>query len=335
MTGLALGSTLLCALAVGGAAGAGATPQVGIPTGGVFASTSMWRTDVRTAPVGEASAAQVTNLVGQVAAYYGGTAAFNNYQYGASWYNVDASTPRTTVLFSNCQRKATVPAGLYGVGGQFEQVPIPADAVPTSGTDSTIAVYDASTDTLWDFWKAFHDSAGWHACWGGRINNVSTGLDQFSGYFGTSASGLAYEGGVVSVHDVQSGSIDHAVALSLPRAALSKEVSWPATRGDGTGEPGSSLPQGSRLRLDPSLDVSTLGLTPIGAMVARAAQKYGFIVTDTAGCVSVPAESPAAFLQATGVDPWPALMGNRRPYQLLKAFPWDRLQVLPKDYGRP
>ncbi len=70
-------------------------------------------------------------------------------------------------------------------------------------------------------------------------------------------------------------------------------------------------------------------------MIAKAAQKYGFIVTDKAGCTAVVAESPAAAIAATGVDPWKALLGSTPSYSVMKNFPWDKLQALPKDYGKP
>jgi hypothetical protein len=70
-------------------------------------------------------------------------------------------------------------------------------------------------------------------------------------------------------------------------------------------------------------------------MVAKAAQRYGFVVTDRAGCTAVVAESPAAVVAATGVDPWKALMGSTPDYAIMKGFPWASLQALPKDYGKP
>ena len=70
-------------------------------------------------------------------------------------------------------------------------------------------------------------------------------------------------------------------------------------------------------------------------MVAKAAQKYGFIVTDAGGCTAISAESPAGAIAATGSDPWKPLMNGTASYAILENFPWSKLQALPKDYGKP
>jgi 7-keto-8-aminopelargonate synthetase-like enzyme len=81
--------------------------------------------------------------------------------------------------------------------------------------------------------------------------------------------------------------------------------------------------------------VDGLALTPVAKMVAKAAQKYGFIVTDKAGAVSVIAESGAGVQAKTGVNPWNAIMGSTPSYLMMRNFPWDKLQALPRNYGKP
>jgi hypothetical protein len=257
------------------------------------------------------------------------------WRYNTSVYSVAASTPRVDVGWDNCQGKTYVPTGLVGVGGQFTGVPIPANAVPAAGTDAELSVYSASTDQLWEFWKASHRADGWHACWGGRIDHVSTSTGYFSGGFGASASGLAISGGTVSLADVQRGYINHALALAIVDAAPWKIVSWPAQRSDGSSASLSPIAEGTRFRLDPSINVDALALTPIAKMVAKAAQQYGFIVTDKAGAVSVIAESGAGVKATTGVDPWVAILGSTPSYLVMRNFPWDKLQALPRNYGKP
>ena len=63
----------------------------------------------------------------------------------------------------------------------------------------------------------------------------------------------------------------------------------PAQRSDGSNRSDDAIPAGTRLRLDPSVDVADLGLSPVAAMIARAAQTYGFIVTDKSAAVAVTA----------------------------------------------
>ncbi|WP_369052484.1 DUF4124 domain-containing protein [Kineococcus terrestris] len=306
------------------------------PRGGVFGATSVWKADVRTAPVHPRSQVMVADLTKQVTSLYNGVAAFNVSNYSTSFYTVGAAQPRVDVKFDDCQKKGYLPTGLYGPGGQFTAVPVPADAVPARGTDGQLTVYSPSTDQLWEFWRAKKVGAQWQACWGGRIDKVSTSPGFFSGSFGSSATGLSFSAGAISVKDVQAGSIDHALSLQIVTPATWKTFSWPAQRSDGFSTHPDAIPEGLRFRLDPSVDVEALqGLTPIGRMVARAAQRYGFIVTDKGGAVALTAESGTAVQAATGTDPWPALMQRKPSYEVLRGFPWDKLQALPKDYGKP
>ncbi|WP_432511344.1 DUF4124 domain-containing protein [Kineococcus sp. SYSU DK001] len=308
------------------------TSSVTMPAGGPFSTASEWRRDIRTAPLHPNSAAMVKNVATQTANLYGGTAAFNVTKYNTSFYTVPAGQKRVDVKWTDCQGKGWTPAGLLGPGGQFVQVPIPADAVPATGTDGQLTIFSPSTDQLWEFWKAKKVGSTWSACWGGRIDGVSTSRGGFSGTFGASASGLALSGGTIGIKDVQSGSIQHAVALHLPKPG--KGYTYPATRGDGWDTSSAAVPEGTRLRLNPSVDVDALNLHPIAKMVAKAAQKYGFIVTDTSGCTSVVAESPAASIARTGTNPWTSMMAGTPQFSIMANFPWGKLQALPKDYGK-
>ncbi|NAZ83790.1 hypothetical protein GTR02_18410, partial [Kineococcus sp. R8] len=306
-----------------------------MPAGGFFSPGTAWKLDTRTAPLHENSAGMVQNVVEQTAKYYGGVAAFNAYQYSTSIYTVPADQPRVDVQWNNCQKKNYTPIGLLGEGGQFSQVPIPANAVPAKGTDAQLTVYSPSTDQLWEFWVTTKTNGVWSACWGGRIDGVSRSEGYFRNTFGASASGLALAGGTIGIRDVEAGVIDHALALHLSAPGMASEFSYPAQRSDGFDTSVNRVPEGTRLRLDPSINVDALPMHRIAKMVAKAAQKYGFIVTDKAGCTAVVAESPAAAIAATGIDPWKALMGTTPDYNIMRNFPWASLQALPKDHGKP
>lgn len=306
------------------------------PLGGLFSQRSAWEADVRGAPVNPNSAAMASNLASQVSTRYGGVAAFNVYNYNTTVYTVPRGQPRADVAWDNCQNKSYTPDGLLGPTGQFGQVPIPAGAVPSQGGDGELTIYSPSTNQLWEFWRPVLTNGVWHACWGGRIDSVSTSPGYFTNGFGASASGLAISAGAITLAEAQAGQINHALSLAIPDPAPWNTFSWPAQRSDGSPSSTSPIMEGARFRLDPSIDVGTLGLTPIAAMMARAAQKYGFIITDMAGAVSVSAESSNALVaQQGGADPWTALMAGTPSYYIMKNFPWDKLQALPTDYGKP
>lgn len=300
-----------------------------------FAANNAWilRAD-NASSLAPDSDAQVANLVNQVKASVGNRAHINAFQYNTAIYFADASTPRVTVQHNNCQGTG-LQGEMYTGRKIFVDVPIPADAVPATGTDGQLTIYDPTSDMLWDLWVANKSSNGtWSACWGGRIDDVSENRGYFTGTEGASASGMAIAGGAITIEDVKKGSIDHALNLNIRNTAGWQNWTWPAMRADGTGSAGwGSLRQGQRLRLDPSIDVTKLGLNKMGTMIARAAQQYGFIVTDTSGTVSLVTESGTATKQRTGVDPWDSYLEGPE-WEVLANFPWERMQALPLAYGK-
>lgn len=303
--------------------------------GRVFATDSWLYADVRSAPVNPDSDAMVSALAKQVSSAYGGVAGFNIRQYSANAVTVGVEQRRSDVRFDNCQNKASTPRGLLGTGGQFSDVPIPDDAVPANGNDHSLSVYDRDSGTLWEFWKAKKESDGWHACWGGRIDDTATSQAVFSGGFGSTATGIAQIATSVRIADVRAGVIDHAIGVAILRAAPWKDISWPAQRSDGAPGSTSPIPEGTRFRLDPSVDVDRLGMSKVGTMIAHAAQVHGLVVTDQSYAVSVIGEGGGNEQAATGKDPWTPLLAGTPGYGVMKGFPWDRLQALPRDYGKP
>ena len=310
-------------------------PAFVVPAGGVFGPQSVWKTDVRSAPVAANSKVLAASIAEQVADHWGGVAAFNVWQYNASFYAVPAGQKTIDVAFDDCQNKGYIPRGLLGPGGQFTGVPIPNDAVPALGTDHELTIYQASTDTMWDFWQATKRPRGWSACWGGRIDHVSTSLGYFHDGFGSTATGLSAIGGALSIREAQAGRVDHALALQVIRPSHWADFSWPAQRSDGNEHNPKAIPEGTRFRLDPKVDVESLRLHPIAKAIARAAQVYGFIVTDRSGAVAVVTESGEIMAAGGSGNPWSAMMGSTPSYRIMQGFPWERLQALPRDYGRP
>jgi hypothetical protein len=216
----------------------------------------------------------------------------------------------------------------------FSAVPIPANARPAAGRDRHMTIWQPSSDRLWELYRARRGLNGWHAAWGGAIEHVS----QNRGYYdasawpgsapnwGSTATSLPVIGGTMLINEIQSGHIDHALAFNV-RDARAGAFAWPAQRTDGGG-PVTDLPEGARLRLDPALDIDSLGLPPMARMIAEAAQKFGIVVRDrTHHGAAFFAEDPAP----TGGDPYhgqSGLFGGRMPDELLADFPWSRLQVL-------
>ncbi|MGJ7442260.1 hypothetical protein [Aquipuribacter sp. MA13-6] len=311
-------------------------PQAGpTPEGFPFGEDSVWRDVLLDAPVHDNSDGIVSHLTGTVDKHFGGIATFNLDQYNVAYYVVDESTPRVDVEFDDCQDKGYTPSGLYEDAAHFADVPIPPDARPAEGNDGALVMYSPDTDQIWEFWRAEQVDDGWQACWGGRLDDVSSSPGYFDGDFGTTATGLSHAGGMVSLADVERGSIDHAVALLAAEPATYQTYSWPAQRSDGFSDDPDAVPEGLRLRLPADVDVDALDLHPVAAMVARAAQVHGFVVVDKAGATGVYTESGDAAEARTGVDPWDDYLGDTPAYEVMADFPWDQLEAMPMDYGKP
>jgi hypothetical protein len=312
----------------------GAAAAAPLATDTIFAPTSFWYTAIpANAPLHANSANFVGEFLRQKKAYYG-TVNLNTSAYASPVYIAQADTPATAVAFNNCQKKTFAETGLIA---QWTNVPIPAVAAPADGSDAEMTIYQPSTDTLWEFWVSKKADGAWSACWGGKMNNVSANDGTWPLPYGTTATGLPFLGGQITAEELARGEIRHAIGISLVDAEHFSTFSWPARRSDGynPAKIANRIPEGLRLRLDPAINVDALSMTPVGRIIAKAAQKYGFVVWDKAGALSLRLQNPKSYTALGKPDPYPALFAGKAAYAQLDGFPWERLQFLPLDYGKP
>lgn len=294
---------------------------------------SPFYTPIDKAPLAANSEQSIAHLASQVRDNWGGTAATNAYEFNGAVNIATPKTPRIRVGFHNCQKKPSTPAGLYDGPKYFVNVPVPANATAARGSDGEMSIYSPATDQLWEFWQMRRGTSGWEACWGGRIDKVSSNIGQFAFPYGVSASGLAMAPGLIGIDEARRGTINHAMYLAVLDSHRWDKFSWPANRSDGISTNPNVLMEGQRIRLDPTINLNDYNLTPFGRMVAEAAQKYGFIISDRSGAVAVATQDGRAEQARTGINPWGTLLGGPA-YSALKNFPWDKMQALPKDYGK-
>jgi hypothetical protein len=205
-------------------------------------------------------------------------------------YYADASTPKTTV-------KLTVSwAAARGISG----VPIPANAQPDPAGDHHLSVLDPVSQCEYDFWQAQHNADGsWSASWGNAIKLTGTGV--FAGGWATTASGVANTLGKIRPEELKAGHIDHALVVGIPNTRSGGPV-LPATASDGKSSGAGTIPEGARIQLDPSLDLSTMGLNAWQTTIARALQTYGMFVGDSGGTVGLSAINANSL--PAGSYPW-------------------------------
>ena len=152
---------------------------------------------------------------------------------------------------------------------------------------------------------------------------------------GVSATGLAGIAGIIGLREIAQGVINHAIYIATVYPRKYDVFSYPAKRSDGFVDNVNAIPEGMRLRMDPTINFDTqyTNLHPLARQVAKAMQKYGGIIADKAGSVTVQGESARNVQSRGGVSPWPGLFGNTA--QIMANFPWDKVQALPFDYGKP
>jgi hypothetical protein len=306
-----------------------------------FGPDSPWNvTFAKDAPLQQNSAGLVSDLVRQVNER---TPWINTTRWSVPVYTVPADQPMVHVKldipgydFAWNHPMFTGEADAFELQRTLDQVPIPPEARPNAGTDLSLLVYQPATDTAWELWQARDvprdplpwpdPTPGWHAVWGARVDNVSNGSGVNPAPWGASASGLALLGGLVRISELQAGHIDHAIGIAVTQPKAGEFVA-PATRTDGTYTGPNAIPEGTRFRLDPALDLDTLELPPVTRMIAEAAQRYGLIVRDTAGNVVVYGEDPTP----TGSNPYPDLFEGLSPDRVMRAFPWNRLEAISPD----
>ncbi|MES2742452.1 MAG: discoidin domain-containing protein [Pseudomonadota bacterium] len=305
-----------------------------LPTDAIFSPSSFWYAPIpHNAPLHANSAGFVSDFLRQMRAYYGNVT-INTTAYASPVFNAPANTATRQVQYWDCQNKGYADSGL---ASQWAAVPIPGNAAKSDGTDGEMTIYQPSSNTLWEFWQARTVNGQWQACWGGRMQNVSSSSGIWPQNYGTTATGLPFLGGQITAEELKRGEIRHAIGISLVELEKSSVVSWPANRSDGynPNNAGNRIPEGLRLRLDPAVDVDALNLHPVARTIAKAAQKYGFVVWDKSGAIALRAQNPKSYTALGQADPYVALFGGTQTYALLNGFPWDRLQFMPKDYGRP
>ncbi len=309
------------------------------PVGGVmFAAGSVWNRVVPlTAPVDPNSAAMVSGLATEAAAEANARTGpwIDTSSSSSPIYRVAPNQPNVIVQLDN-------PTAWWRVGLQsaFDSVPIPANAVPARGSDSEMVVWQPAANKMWEFFHMRLESDGWHAAWGGAMDNVS----QSPGYYtssswpgalpqwGATATSLPVAAGIMTLPEIANGQVNHALSIDLP-APRAGVYTLPAERTDGTGSAPNSIPEGAHLRLDPRLNLAALHLSPFALMMARAAKRYGIIVRDqTHSGISFYTEDPTPvnpnLFYTNGTPNTTGPFQGQWPMAFLAQFPWSSLQVL-------
>ena len=169
--------------------------------------------------------------------------------------------------------------------GYAVQYQIPRSARPDRQADAHLMVIDPTGRYVDETWSSSRRSdTEWATGYHGRNDLLGPGVG-----VGARAGGTAL-GGLIRTWELRSGSIRHALAISLTSGQLSPGYVWPAPWEDGGPGEAGPIPMGTHLAIPPDVDLRRLGLSRPGLTVARALQSYGAFVTDRADNVAFYAE---------------------------------------------
>ena len=288
-----------------------------------FASTSVWnqplKPDLRPT---RASQRLVTGLETQVGRF-GATIATT--AYSTPVYRVSANQQRVRVRLDRPVYPGTSP---YALDRAFRAVPIPPGAHPAAGSDGHMVIWQVHGHNVGDL--ARPNRGGALVCELGRSHpscECEPGLlHREVQRLGATATSLPLLGGLMTPPELQSGHIHHALAIAVPVVAATPVV-WPAQRTDGRSRAWFAIPEGTRFRLRPNVDLEAMHLSPPTLAIAEAAQRYGMIVRDGGGTVAFYAEAPKNGKTNPYVLPTGPFRGLP-PWQILARFPWQDLEVV-------
>ena len=238
-----------------------------------FSSSSLWNTDISSAPVDPNSNSIISNWVGSVNLH-------------PDW-GTDPSYGIPYVVVNGSQPLVNINLNAYGSESDPGPMPVPASAPVEGGSSSTgdrhVLVLDNGNCFLYELYNSSVNSDGsWNA--------ASTAVWDLLGneqrpYTWTSAdaAGLPIFPGLVRYDEVAGGKIQHAFRFTLPQtnAAFTPPAShYAATTSDPT-----APPMGMRLRLKSSYNIS--GFSSQMQVILTAMQHYGLILADNGSSLFV------------------------------------------------
>ena len=178
-------------------------------------------------------------------------------------------------------------------------IPIPYGIQLPPGSDCHLTVADPVTGKVFSFWQARYDPVLdiWRCTYGGYADLHGDGRELAGSATATNISRYACQ---ATIAELQAGEIPHALFVVSNACAMGRYtepdedgnwwdfdngIRYPAQKSDGLNPTNVEypVPQGARLQLDPSIDLSTYGLSPAEYAVGRCWQKYGAYVLDSGG----------------------------------------------------
>ncbi len=217
--------------------------------------------------------------------------------YGVAIYTASSGDPTVTITNTNGW-------GNLFTGATFK---CPAAAVPAAGTDEHIQIIqpDGSIREMWHAVKT--SSTTWSCGAAGTRPNLNT-----QGYPTAACRGSSFvlSAGLLDPDEytaaAPNGSLPHALSVVLSSTIVRKAYCQPSNDTDGIQVGSQYIPEGARIVLDPSANIS--GLSGLEKVIAQTLKTYGAIVADkTSGTeFSLLAVAPETWTALGHADKWAA-----------------------------
>jgi hypothetical protein len=170
---------------------------------------------------------------------------------------------------------------------EFNSVRIPVGAEPDPTSDAAMTVFDRNRGIVYGFHKAHFDAQTqrWKACGGTVYYLSSLGLDgrlpQSDAPRNFGHRGFPPPTWAVRLDEIQAGSINHVLKIAVHHTGC--EHVFPAVGDECGTRAADAPPEGTRIRIKPSVDLNQLHLSPAALVIATALQRYGAVIGDQSG----------------------------------------------------
>lgn len=266
-----------------------------------------WKWDARSAVLDPNSAAMIASWLG-----YSGTRAYLAAEVAVA--DTRADSPGYSIPGVPVDPLVYIPLGTKpGVSADHHLWV--RDTIHRRETDLAYAKYDAATQRI----------SG--ASFGGSFP-LGAVSEPTGNHEGSVAALLPLGRGLIWPAEVAAGVIDHPLCFSCNNTGSGAGL-YPSAAQVG-GLNAGHLRFGSWLRLDPSVNIGTLGLTRFAAMVCHALQNYGMFLRDTGSLVAFYGADPGGGGQSDAQWKAAGLTLNWADAGALQVtgIPWDRMQLL-------
>ena len=317
-----------------------------------FSADSAWNTPISANPTLDPNSSAIIGWLnsllptgGPTDRYCGGAGTVEDYDHPV--YYAKRTDPLLRVLTRKGQfDPSTTRVRRLASSLHNRLIPVPANSPESMGTDRHLTIVVG--DTAYDMWGARRDTYGpgyLGTAWGTVVPLGGDGSTE--GGYGATAVGCPLMAGIIRLSELESGHINHALAITTRYVRHDTFVA-PAT-GTALGDPGVTKgsaedmmrPQsGARLQLDMSFaEIDALAVRAWKKTMLKAMSEYGMIIVDTAGTntsYTPILESGAPDVAAGQVDRWKLFAqsqgwspaGSSHVMPLSSGVDWSKLRVV-------